>query len=177
MSCSLSPKTIVVAKSYTAYLLLFPLEQLILLVAQLCILSGEQRPPLHFPGAESERILPHYILFYFIRKVYSWTSWKYISFYSILRRFISTSDFQRWYFVHQSRVLLRLFLFTSDGTVRTQSHSRWWLLGVGCDQDPEVQTQLHSLLDSLFEQTDHMPRTRRVGSKYQIRKLVPELYR
>ena len=40
-----------------------------------------------------------------------------------------------------------------------------------------MQTQLHSLLDSGFEQTDHIPRTRRGGRKYQLRKLFRELYR
>ena len=40
-----------------------------------------------------------------------------------------------------------------------------------------MQTQLHSLLVNAFEQTKHMPRTRRGARKYQVRKLIRELYR
>ena len=91
--------------------------------------------------------------------------------------YFNFTSFPTVIFRYQTRVLFRLLLFTSDGSVRTQSHSRWRLLVVYCDRVPEVQTQLHSLLDSAFEHTDHMQRWRLGGRKYQLRKLFREHYR
>ena len=76
---------------------------------------------MHLPEAESERILFHSIFILYFKK--SVTVDSRIYYFIRLSSLIHFYDFQRRYSLRQPRVLLRLLLFTSDGTVRTQPHS------------------------------------------------------